>query len=100
MGRISFITYFSSRSGMPHTEIKTEHYPLPLHVTYVGIATGYGLDVPGIVSRWVRDFPHPPRPLGPPSLLYTWYLVFPAGKERPGRDADPPPPSSAVVMKG
>jgi hypothetical protein len=22
------------------------------------------------------------------------------GKERPGRDADPPPPSSAVVMKG
>ena len=25
--------------------------------------------------------------------------VFPRGKERPGRDADPSPPSSAVVMK-
>jgi hypothetical protein len=24
---------------------------------------------------------------------------FPEGKERPGRDADPSPPSSAVVMK-
>jgi len=24
---------------------------------------------------------------------------FPGGKERPGRDADPSPPSSAVVMK-
>jgi hypothetical protein len=34
---------------------------------------------------------------GPPSLLYNVYRVFPAGKERPGRDADPSPPSSAVV---
>ena len=28
------------------------------------------------------------------------YRVFPGGKERPGRDADPSAPSSAVVMKG
>jgi len=27
------------------------------------------------------------------------YRVFPGGKERPVRDADPPPLSSAVVMK-
>ena len=27
----------------------------------VGIATGYGLDGPGIESRWGRDFPHPTR---------------------------------------
>ena len=40
------------------------------------------------------------RPWGPPSLLYNGYRVFPGGKERPGRDADPSPPSSAVVMKG
>jgi hypothetical protein len=32
-------------------------------------------------------------------LLYNGYRVFPAGKERPGRDADPSPSSSAVVMK-
>ena len=28
----------------------------------VGIATRYGLDGPGIESRWERDFPHPSRP--------------------------------------
>ena len=69
----------------------------------VGIATGYGLDGPGIESRWgggeifrtCLD-----RPWGPPSLLYNGYRVFPGGKERPGRDADPSPSSSAVVMKG
>jgi hypothetical protein len=32
----------------------------------VGIATGYGLDGPGIESRWVRDLSHTSRPaLGP-----------------------------------
>jgi hypothetical protein len=32
----------------------------------VGIATRYGLDGPGIESRWGRVFPHPSRPaLGP-----------------------------------
>ena len=58
----------------------------------VSIATGYGLGDPGIESRWRRDFPHQSRPaLGPPSLLYNGYRVFPRGKERPGRDADPSP---------
>jgi len=38
----------------------------------------------------------PDQPWGPPSLLYNGYRVFPVGKERPGRDADPSPPSSAV----
>jgi len=28
----------------------------------VGTATCYGLDGPGIESRWGRDFPHPSRP--------------------------------------
>ena len=35
-------------------------------------------------------------PWGPPSLLYSGYRVFPGDKKRPGRDADPSPPSSAV----
>jgi len=43
--------------------------------------------------------PVPDRPCGPPSLLYNGYRVFPGGKKRPGRDADPSAPSSAVVMK-
>ena len=67
----------------------------------VGIATGYGLDGPGSESRWGRDFPHLSIPaLGPTSLLYNGYRVFPGGKKRPGRDADPSPPSNSVVMKG
>jgi hypothetical protein len=63
----------------------------------VGIATGYGLDGPGIESRWGRDFPHLSRPaLGLTQPPVQW---VPGGKERVGRDADPSPPSSAVVMK-
>jgi hypothetical protein len=38
----------------------------------------------------------PDRPWGLPSLLYNGYQGFPGAKERPGRDADPLPPSSAV----
>jgi hypothetical protein len=58
----------------------------------VGIATGYGLDGPGIKSRWGQGFPQLSRPaLGPPSHLYNGYRIFQEGKERPGRDADPSP---------
>ena len=67
----------------------------------VGIATGYGLDDPGIESRWGRDFPHLSRPaLGPTKPPVQWAPGLSRGKERPGRDADPSPSSSAVVMKG
>jgi hypothetical protein len=64
----------------------------------LGIATEYGLDGPGIESRRGRDFPTcPDRPWGPPSLLYNGYRVFPGDRKRPGRDADPSPPSSDEV---
>jgi len=66
----------------------------------VGVATGYGLDGSGIESRWGEIFrTSSDRPWGPPSLLYNGYRVFSGGKERPGRDADSSPPSSAVVKK-
>ena len=42
----------------------------------------------------------PDQPWNPPSLLYIGYRVFPGGKERPGREADPSQPSSPVVLKG
>jgi hypothetical protein len=59
---------------------------------------GYGLDGPGIESRWGRGFPHLSRPaLGPTHLLYNGCRVFPGGRKRPGRDADPSPPSSVEV---
>jgi hypothetical protein len=66
-----------------------------------GTATGYGLDGPGIESRWGRDFPHLSRPvLGSTQPPIQWVPGFSWGKERPGRAADPSPPSSAVVMNG
>jgi hypothetical protein len=47
----------------------------------VGIATRYGLDGPGIESRWDEIFrTHPDWPWGPPSLLYNGYRVIPGGK--------------------
>jgi hypothetical protein len=53
-----------------------------------------------IESRWGRDFPHLSRPaLGPTQPPVQWVPVLSRGKERPGRDADPSPPSSAVVKK-
>jgi len=65
-----------------------------------GIATSYGLGGPGIESRWGEIFHTcPERPWGLPSLLYNGHQVFPGGKERPRREADPSPPSSAVVKK-
>ena len=67
----------------------------------VGIVAGYGLDGPGIESRWGEIFRTcPDRPWGPPSLLYNGYRVYPGSKERQGRDADSSPPYRAVVMKG
>jgi len=66
----------------------------------VGKANGYGLDGPGIESRWGQIFRTcPDRPWAPPSLLYNGYRVFLGCTERPRRDADPSPPSSAVVKK-
>ena len=47
----------------------------------VGIATRYGLDGPGIESRWGEIFRTcPDRPWSPISLLYNGYLVFPGVK--------------------
>ena len=66
----------------------------------VGIATDYGLDGPGIESRWGEIF-RPFRPaLGPfPASCTVGTGSFLGGKVRPGRAADHSWPSSAVVME-
>jgi hypothetical protein len=64
----------------------------------VVIATAYGLDGPGIESRWWRDFPHLPRSaLRPTQPPVQWVPGLSRGLRWPGRDADPSPPYSAAV---
>jgi hypothetical protein len=47
----------------------------------VSIATRYGLDAPGIESRWGEIFyTRSDWPWGPPSLLYNGYRVLPGVK--------------------
>jgi hypothetical protein len=49
----------------------------------VGMATRYGMDGPGIESRWGARFYAPIQTDsgGLPSLVYSWYWVFPGGQE-------------------
>ena len=49
----------------------------------VGMATCYGLDGPGIESRWGRDFPH--------QASYTMGMGSMPGVNRPVRGVDSPP---------
>jgi hypothetical protein len=48
----------------------------------VGTAIRYGLDGPGIESRWGRNFLHPSRPaLRPTQAPIKWVpFLFPGGK--------------------
>ena len=92
-----FLQFFNSNQTQKHKfETLFEYGP----GSSVGIATGYGLDGPGIESRCGEIFcTCPDRPWCPSSLLCNGYRVFPGGKGRPGRAADHSPPSSAAVME-
>ena len=65
----------------------------------VGIVTAYGLDGPGIESRWEARFSAPVQ-TGPEAHRASCKMgtgSFPGDKVEPGRDANPSPPSSAEV---
>ena len=65
-----------------------------------GIATRYGVDGPGIESRWGEIFrTRSDRPWGPSSLLYKGYRVSFPGLKRPGPDVNHPRPFSAEVKE-
>ena len=66
----------------------------------VGIANSYGLDGPGIESRWGQDFSAPVKtgPGAHPASYTMGTGSFP-GVKRPGRGLDHPSTSSAEVKE-
>ena len=63
--RLQALDLTATRTGATTFTYTNFNGPLLLFVgpdSSVGIATGYGLDGPGIESRWGRDFPHLSRP--------------------------------------
>ena len=96
------------QSVCPHSTCTGKHcsFSLTTCISMVGrvaqsvqrLTTGWtvrGSNTGGVGGFSIR----PDRPWDPPSLLYNGYRVFPGGKLRPGRAADPSPPSSAGVME-
>jgi hypothetical protein len=64
----------------------------------VSIATGYGLDDPGIESPWGRDFLHTSRrALRPTQPPVQWVPGLSWGVKWPGHGADHPPLPSTEV---
>ena len=76
------------------------HVIIPQKNPTFGIATCYGLDGPGIVSRSGQDFPHPSRtdlgPTQPPAYVYG---VSFTGVKRPGHGVNNTPSSNAEVKE-
>jgi len=73
-------------------------HPLRLHTTqYNTIATSYGLDGPGIESRWGRYFPHLSRPaLRPTQPPVQWVPGLSEGKAAGAWRWPPTPPKAEV----
>ena len=76
-------------------------FTLALFKLFIIIIIRYGLDGPGIESRWWGEIfrTRPDRPCGPPSLLYAGFWISFSGVKRPGRGVKLPPSSSAEVKE-
>ena len=92
--------------GTSKRDVPTKHYTNTYHAEYVnwyrqseyrqnntniwagsavGIATGYGLDGPGVESRWGRDFSHLSRPaLWPTQPPVQWVPGLSRGERAAG----------------
>jgi hypothetical protein len=70
------------------------------HDSSVGVATRYGLEGPGIESRWARYFPHQSRPsLGRTQPSAQWVPGLFNGGNAAGAWVWPPTPSSVEVKE-
>ena len=83
-GFLSSHTVCSDGGAVVHRETLTFIHILPWAFCrpgrVVGIATGYGLDGPGIESRWGLNFPHLSRPaLGSTQPPVQWVPGFSRG---------------------
>ena len=71
-------------------------YHTPSGPGWLSVETRYGLDCPGIESRWGREYPHLSRPaLRPTRPPIQWV----PGIKRPGPGVDHPPPARAEVKE-
>jgi hypothetical protein len=95
---------FVLRAFCAATSILT-YYVANIYVIYsafivAGIATRYGLDGPGIESRWGTRFSAPVQTdPGAHPASYTMGTGSLPGVKRPGRDIDHPLPSGAEVKE-
>ena len=83
---VTYLTPLFDRSTITAYVIQLSPVPKiwARHITImgssVGIATGYGLDGPGIESQWGQDFPHLSRPaVGPTHSPIQWVLGLSRG---------------------
>jgi hypothetical protein len=92
--------YFENVSGTSQLRIIPFSYFCSRPGSSVGIATSYGLDDPGIESRWGRGFPYLSRAaLGPTQPPIQWVLGLSRGYKAAGAWRWPLTPSSAEVEK-
>ena len=99
-GRLKKKQHSEYLTGTFSCHSEATYYPVCGPGSSVGIATGYGAGRSGDRIPVGARFSAPLQtgPGAHPASCTMGTGVFP-GVKRPGRDADPSPPSSAVVMK-
>ena len=107
MFRRAGLDFFGVGGSFMNVGNQTPNYPTAILVTFVGrvaqsvqrLARGWTV-LGSNPARGEIFLTCPDRPWGPPSLLYNGYRLFTGVKERSGRDADPSPAFSVVVVNG